>query len=96
MSQMAREALKRRGSLPMKVLFGMVDMVAPLVRSTMATQQTAGFVEGLLRLVGPDWEVPDFSTLRRRQKILAANIPYRGLQGSLHLLIDSTGIKFRG
>jgi hypothetical protein len=70
--------------LTMKVLFGM------------ALRQTTGFVESLLRLVGSNWAVPDFSTLNRRQKSLAVNIPYRGSKGPLHLLIDSTGIKFEG
>jgi len=68
----------------MKVLFGM------------ALRQTTGFVESLLRLVGLDWSVPDFSTLSRRQKTLAVNIPYRGSKGPLQLLIDSTGIKVEG
>ena len=40
--------------LTMKVLFGMVDIVAPLVRATMSTRQTTGFVESLLRLIGLD------------------------------------------
>ena len=62
--------------LTMKVLFGM------------ALRQTTGFVESLLRLIGLDWDVPDFSTLSRRQKTLAVNIPHRGSQGPLHLLID--------
>ncbi|MCA3487628.1 MAG: transposase, partial [Rhodobacter sp.] len=44
--------------LTMKVLFGM------------ALRQTTGFVESLLRLIGPDWAVPDFSTLSRRHKTL--------------------------
>jgi len=70
--------------LTMKVLFGM------------ALRQTTGFVESLLRLIGLDWDVPDFSTLSRRQKTLAVNIPHRGAQGPLHLLIDSTGIKVEG
>ena len=70
--------------LTMKVLFGM------------ALRQTTGFVESLLRLIGLDWSVPDFSTLCRRQKTLAVNIPYRGSKGPLHLLIDSTGIKVEG
>ena len=70
--------------LPMKVLFGM------------AHRQTTKFVESLLRLIGLDWEVPDFNTLSRRQKTLAVNIPLRGSQGPLHLLIDSTGIKVEG
>ena len=54
----------------MKVLFGMVDIVAPLVQATMSARQTTGFVESLLRRIGLDWEVPDFSTLSRRQKPL--------------------------
>ena len=40
--------------------------------------------------------MPDFSTLCRRQKTLAVQLPYRGSGGPLHLLIDSTGIKVRG
>jgi hypothetical protein len=39
--------------LTMKVLFGL------------ALRQTTGFVESLLRLIGLDWDVPDFSTLSR-------------------------------
>jgi len=70
--------------LTMKVLFGM------------ALRQTTGFIESLLRLVGLDWAVPDFSTLSRRQKTLSVTIPYRGSDGPLNLLIDSTGIKAEG
>src|SRR5690606_25475272 len=70
--------------LTMKVLFGL------------ALRQATGFVESLLRLIGLNWTVPDFSTLSRRQKTLAVNIPHRGSQGPLHLLIDSTGIKVEG
>ena len=55
--------------LSMKVLFGM------------ALRQTTGFVESLLKSIGLDWAVPDFSTLSRRQKTLAVNIPYRGSNG---------------
>ena len=67
-----------------KVLFGM------------ALRQTTGFVESLLRLVGPGWSVPDLSTLSRRQKALGVNIPYRGSRGPLRLLMDSTGIEVEG
>jgi hypothetical protein len=62
----------------------------------MALRQTTGFVESLLRLVGRGWTVPAFSTLSRRQKTLAVNIPYQGTKGPLHLLIDSTGTKVEG
>ena len=70
--------------LTIKVLFGL-----PL-------RQTTGFVASLLKLAGLDWPVPDFSTLCRRQKTLAVQLPYRGGGGPLHLLVDSTGIKVRG
>ncbi len=66
--------------LTMKVLFGM------------ALRQTTGFVESLLRLVGLDWAVPDFSTLSRRQKSLAVNIPHHGSKEPLNLLIPSRDI----
>lgn len=49
-----------------------------------------------MALIGLDWAVPDFSTLSRRQKTLKVNIHYRGSDGPLHLLIDSTGIKVEG
>ena len=75
----------------------------------MALLQTTGFVESLLRLTSLNWVVPDFSTICRRQRTLAVNIPYRGANGPLHLLIpfdglktnycravDSTGIKVEG
>ena len=57
---------------------------------------TAGMVASLLRLAGLDWPVPDFSTLSRRQKSLAVQVPYRRADGPLNLLVDSTGIKFLG
>src|SRR5690606_2010869 len=39
---------------------------------------------------------PDFSTLPRRQQTLNVQIPYTRSQAGLHLLADSTGIKFLG
>ena len=50
----------------------------------------------LLQIGGLDGEVPDFSTLSRRQKTLAVNIPYRGAQGPLHLLVDSAPVSATG
>ena len=62
----------------------------------MSTRQTTGFVESLLCLIGLDWDVPDFSTLSRRQKTLAVTIPHRGSQGPLHLLIDIEPVSATG
>ncbi len=71
--------------LSIKVLFGL------------ALRQTIGMVESLLRMAGlEDWPVPDFSTMCRRQKTVAIQIPYRRSDGPLNLLVDSTGLKMRG
>ena len=52
--------------------------------------------QSLLKLAGLDWEVPDFSTVSRRQKHLAATITVNPTTTGLHLLVDSTGIKMLG
>ena len=82
--QQTYSAAAIQACLTLKVLFGL-----PL-------RQTTGFVESLLKLVGLDWSVPDFSTLCRHQKTLSVAIPYKGSAGPLHLLVDSTGIKAEG
>jgi hypothetical protein len=53
-------------------------------------------VSSLLKMAGLDWAVPDYTTLCRRQKTLAVQIPYRRADGPLNLLVDSTAIKFPG
>ena len=70
--------------LTLKVLFGL-----PL-------RQTVGLVESLIRMAGLDWQVPDYSTLCRRQARIGVQIPYRRTGRPLNLLIDSTGVKFCG
>ena len=50
----------------------------------------------MLHLIDLDWAVPNFSTLSRRQKTLKVNIPYRGSQGPLHLLIDIEPVSATG
>jgi IS5 family transposase len=59
-------------------------------------RQTVGLVESLIRMAGLDWPVPDYSTLCRRQARIGVQIPYRRTGRPLNLLIDSTGVKFRG
>jgi hypothetical protein len=59
-------------------------------------RQTTGLVSRLLKVIGLNWAVPDFSTLSRRQKYLKVRIPYRRNAQGLHLLVDSTGIKILG
>ena len=70
--------------LTLKNLFGLV------------LRQTSGLVQSVLQLCGLAWPVPDFSTLCRRQLDLNVQVPYTRSQAGLHLLVDSTGIKFLG
>jgi hypothetical protein len=59
-------------------------------------RQSLGMVQSLLKLAKLDWPVPDFSTVSRRQRHLRVQLSYRPSTAPLHLLVDSTGIKFLG
>lgn len=85
----------KRGRLPLYSDAAFQTCVTMKVLFGMALRQTTGFVESLLCLIGLNWEAPDFSTLSRRQKTLAVNIPHRGSQGPLHLLINGMTIKMK-
>ena len=53
-----------------------------------------GFVRSLIKLSDLDWTVPDYSTLCRRQKHIDIAISYQKSHDGLHLLVDSTELKF--
>ena len=59
-------------------------------------RQALGMVQSLLQLAQLDWPVPDFSTVCRCQKSLQVQLSYRSSTQPLHLLVDSTGIRFLG
>ena len=59
-------------------------------------RQALGLAQSLLRLAGLPWVVPDYSTLCRRQKDLHVQVHYRPSCSGLHMLADSTDIKFLG
>ncbi|MGF7213637.1 IS5 family transposase [Skermanella aerolata] len=62
----------------------------------LALRQTEGLVGSLLELMGLDLPVPDHSTLSRRSRTLAV-APHAWTSGeSVHLLVDSTGVKLSG
>ena len=56
-------------------------------------RRTTGMVAILLKLADLDWAVPNCTTLCRGQKTLTVQIPYRRADGTVNLLVDSTGIK---
>jgi Transposase DDE domain len=62
----------------------------------LALRQTEGLVGFVIGLLGLDLAVPDHSTLSRRAKTLEVPPLRRTASGSLHLLVDSTGLKLGG
>jgi len=69
-------------------------MIKSLFR--LSLRMVTGFVQSLIKLCGLDWTAPDYSTLCRRQKHIDIAICYQKSNDGLHLLVDSTGLKFLG
>ncbi|MEN9042607.1 IS5 family transposase, partial [Acinetobacter baumannii] len=62
----------------------------------LSLRMVTGFVQSLIKLCGLDWTAPDYTTLCRRQKHIDIAISYQKSSNGLHLLVDSTGLKFLG
>src|SRR5512135_1027878 len=58
-------------------------------------RSTEGFTRSLFELMDLDLPVPDYSTLCRRAATVQITLP-RKTSGSLHLVLDSTGLKVYG
>ncbi len=69
-------------------------MIKSLFR--LSLRMVTGFVQSLIKLCGLDWTAPDYSTICRRQKHIDIVISYQKSSDELHLLVDSTGLKFLG
>ena len=69
-------------------------MIKSLFR--LSLRMVTGFVQSLIQLSGLSWTAPDYSTLCRRQKHIDIAISYQKSSDGLHLLVDSTGLKFLG
>ncbi|WP_374663499.1 IS5 family transposase [Acinetobacter sp.] len=69
-------------------------MIKALFR--LSLRMVTGFVQCLINLSVLDWTAPDYSTLYRRQKHIDITISYQKSSDGLHLLVDSTGLKFLG
>ena len=59
-------------------------------------RQTTGMVASLLQIANLEWAVPDYSTLSRRQKTPAVQIPYRRADGPPNLLVDIEPVSATG
>ena len=69
-------------------------MIKSLFR--LSLRMVTGFVQCLIHLCILDWTPPDYSTICRRQKHIDIQISYEKSCNGLHLLVDSTGLKFLG
>jgi IS5 family transposase len=59
-------------------------------------RSTEGFLRSLVKLLGVPLQVPDYSTLCRRQQTLSVTLPRPVAQAPRHLVVDSTGLKVYG
>jgi len=59
-------------------------------------RQTEGFLDSVFQLMGLDLDVPDHTTLSRRSGKLEVPEITKDHNGSIHLVIDSTGLKILG
>jgi len=57
---------------------------------------TQGLLHSVVQLLGVELEVPDYTTLCRRRQTLEVSLPTQAKQKSLHLVVDSTGLKVYG
>jgi IS5 family transposase len=57
---------------------------------------TEGLMHSVVKLLGVELAVPDFTTLCRRRQRLSVTLPRRKKTEPLHLVVDSTGIKVYG
>lgn len=57
---------------------------------------TEGLTRSVVRLLGVELSVPDYTTLCRRRRSLEVALPRRRSSEPLHLVVDSTGIKVYG
>ena len=59
-------------------------------------RQTEGFVGSIIKLLGLELEVPDFTTISRRSKSINVSVPAIRREGGVVISIDSTGLKLYG
>ena len=57
---------------------------------------TEGLLLSVIKLLGVELAVPDYTTLCRRRRSLEITLPRRKKSESLHMVVDSTGIKVYG
>jgi IS5 family transposase len=57
---------------------------------------TEGLMHSVVKLLGVELGVPDYTTLCRRRKLLEVELPRRPTKQPVHLVVDATGVKVYG
>jgi IS5 family transposase len=57
---------------------------------------TEGLMLSVVKLLGVDLDVPDYTTLCRRRKVVEVELPRLRKDAPVHIVVDSTGIKVYG
>lgn len=91
-----REATGRRGASPTYSDLAIATFETLKSIYGLAGRQTEGLLHSLFDLMGVDLPVPEHSTVSRRKGQLSVTLPVVPKAGSVHLVVDSTGIKVYG
>ena len=62
----------------------------------LSLRATQGFLESIAKMMHLYLQIPNYSTVCRRQKSLAVHLPLRMVKDARHIVIDSTGLKVYG
>jgi IS5 family transposase len=62
----------------------------------LALRATQGLLASVLKLLQVELPVPDYTTLSRRRRKLAVNLPRRASGEPVHVVVDATGVKVYG
>lgn len=88
-------APKKRGGQPAYTDGAIECLLTVKAVYHLAYRQTEGFAGSLSELLGVKLPIPDYTTLNRRAKTLKVQLP-TSEKGSIHLVLDSTGLKVYG
>ena len=62
----------------------------------LSLRSTQGFLESVVRLMGLDLPIPDYTTVCKRQRDLEVQLGARPAVQPRHVVIDTTGLKVFG
>jgi len=62
----------------------------------LALRQTEGFACSIAKIMNLNIDIPDYTTLSRRQRTLKVTIPVRKRNEPIYIVVDSTGLKVYG